>query len=990
MESKDEATPSPTKQTALTSGTSVRPTLKEDNESYTEGVVERKSRTPIPMHDEIEDGLKLFQSGNGDVDPNKEVPPVDASKVLAPHQYTDLRTDFFVLVVLHCLLTVSEDEDVVLDHRRYLEELNNAKGCSLLMEGGLGSGKTAIVSYLIHKCSRGEALRKYTRVLVLSTSEVFEAENIEEFSKAVGFQETLHANTTAHMWFVIIELPSGSGFTDKLPTNSIVKGILQRTLFPEATILVTCRPSQVDSLKSLFKVQTHYRLTHTEHGMVHYLRTHSPHSDLIISYLRNNHLQRMCANPLIWWILVNKIFTGAGTFEAPKTLTDCIRTVVIESVNHDLDSEELSILGSSDLLLERLPETVEAPFGVQCALAMEHLLKGHLCKDFAESHRFFSMFSLTLSKVSLKDSFRFGLVEKTTDEKSEYAYQFLDPVIIEFLAAFHLYKLAPLNQLHFLFNHTRALFDKGFKLWLRFFLGLVGADYTSHITMHNASKLMMNSMVDVLIDNLKAAHDPLYRFELIKAIHEAQEKSMFRKLASKHPAVLDISVKVSEFEKCVDALGTLASKSNCSTWLVSTASKNTHLIRNLQQKAQNVKFEISPDAELVDKINLCPKRNSIDRDRVLRDADRSARPRTEEETMQKFNQFSCRAVREILQRVLPMYSDVKLKGDSTNVSYVSFLTCGCFEESFLQHVKLFPLVAVHFLDGEKKVSSATPPDTLTATDRHNLEKHNGNSLEVVIMLRPLMQRLEGTVPYTDEEYSLVFSQNLELEFSGSSTPSIGDLVATERCIDCVDDYEINGDQTQQIVPPLPVVQKTLTARSQTAYPKAFIPPAPPLPTVQEEREDTHDEDSPFNPETIDAIADQQAHSSYQYLPQQHRPLTQTTALTGGGSSVLPMQSGYLQPTFDEQAVGEVQSAPRRQGPMKPGTVLYSSLPDKIPSDRIMQLPTQRHLIRKGGNGSIFSENVAGMTMAVKKTSYRWVRITFLRKISYLGEIINGH
>ena len=63
-------------------------------------------------------------------------------------------------------------------------------------------------------------------------------------------------------------------------------------------------------------------------------------------------------------------------------------------------------------------------------------------------------------------------------------------------------------------------------------------------------------------------------------------------------------------------------------------------------------------------------------------------------------------------------------------------------------------------------------------------------------------------------------------------------------------------------------------------------------------------------------------------------------------------------------------------------MLYTSVPDKIPSDRIQPLPTQHTLIRKGGNGSIFSENVNGLALAVKKTSYRSKEYAIITKIRH--------
>ena len=65
---------------------------------------------------------------------------------------------------------------------------------------------------------------------------------------------------------------------------------------------------------------------------------------------------------------------------------------------------------------------------------------------------------------------------------------------------------------------------------------------------------------------------------------------------------------------------------------------------------------------------------------------------------QVMNQFQCQAIREILQRAFAMYAEkMRLKGDSSNPAYVSFLSCECFQKSLEKNLKFDPPLPSHFL-----------------------------------------------------------------------------------------------------------------------------------------------------------------------------------------------------------------------------------------------------------------------------------------------------
>ena len=867
----------------------------------------------------------------------------------------------------------------------FSDELESPKSRSIIISGVPGAGKTSLVNDIVNRWHSSESLHSFEHIMVIFSKCENDRIGRQEQRETIPQHEL---NSSGKSWLFIFH-QCGTDFIDKLPSGSLVKGILAGQVLHEATLLFICMPSEVEQIGSLVKIDCCYTLHgFTLTGLERYLQTHSNYSSEILSYLQCNQLTNLCSNPLVCTKIV-QIFQGRR-FEEPKTLTDFLCKLVSALVFHHLDPEEKASIGSSSQLsLECLPEPAAAAFDGACLLAYEHMLYGHKCANRDESQHFLSTFCLKLPGISLNEICRFGLVNAFAH--SGYVYEFLDPIINEFLTAFYFYKQLPLNQVTLLYHKTLFFLSTNYKLWIQIFFGLVGDDYSKHTSLFNPTKLMLNTVIDVLVHSLELNYEAEYRYTLIKCIIENQETSLLRKLASKHPAVLSFSVSVNELNKSIKPVSTLINKSGCSEWTVSTCSANRWVVDKIKESTTSscsMTIAVNLDHGSSEVVYFSPQRSALAVQKMYRDGDSSLRNLSKEEKVEKLNLFCCRAVKEILQRVLTLYSPVKIKGDASNVSYVSFLTCACFKDSFLAHIELFPLQPIHFLPGPKKDLARLPRESLTPTDRHNLEKHNGESMEVVIMLRPIIQKLEGVVPVTNERFSLLFSHGpLNLSPESSSGRDVSVLVSIERCLD---KYQINGSCTEQTLSSLPVVQKTIYGRSQTAYPKPLLPPvqaprAEPkavLPTIgEEERKDVEiDSRGNSNSTSLNPVVMTQLEVDSQV------PVASSQGLVSKHSKIRLSQAHAIVHNFAKQVVGKAQvhqaATSRRQTALRPGTVLFTSMPEKIPSDRIQPLPLQHSLIRKGGNGSIFSENLAGTAFAVKKTSYRSKEYAILTKIHH--------
>ena len=859
--------------------------------------------------------------------------------------------------------------------------------------GSPGIGKSTLIKQLLNDTP---VLHTIDTVLFFDLSDEAICEQVDNWED-LEWQESLQNMAHSHGDGILIIVEN---FTDQyLKSNSLVKRILEHECLPESKILIVTRPNFIENMKSICPIDN---LLHvkglTLKGIENYLLVNSRHSEQIMSYLRRNKLLDMCRNPFICSTIVN-LFKGR-TFEPAKALSKYLHKFLTSVVFRELDSEDKKEALVSALQLEQLPDSVKSSFKVVCEFAMQHLLTCDKCTNLDESLQFLSVFGLKGTSTS-KDIFRFCVLYK--DE--QHGYQFVSSVMAQFLAAFHLYQQPPLNQLYFLYKNCLPLFVRGFKWWLKFFFGLIGEDYLSHITLYNPTKLMMNSVVDILVESLELYTEPEHRYALIECILEAQEMSLIRKVATKYPAILDFYVPQSEFDSCIQPISTLMSNSGYANWILSCRSSNVGLANILKKRTEKVMISITIDDSLTDKIGICPKRTAAEADKVYREVEKASSNRSDEQKAEKFHQYCCRAVREIFQRILPIYSEVKLKGDSSNVSYVSFLTCECFKESFTANVQFFPLQPIHFLDGPVKDFSKIPPSSMSSSDRHNSERHNGKSMEVVIMLRPLLRKIRGVVPITNEQFSIVLSQDLSSKFALENTcenlREVSELVAVMRSVDTL---LMDEEHTELVLPSYPIVPKMLTGRAQHAIPKPFFQlPQPPradpvsiLPPIGENVSDCiqgdAQQDSTYSPPPGARIYPQATafidtvgplvHSSQRQHFYEHSRLNLSPAQTGGGTSIQPSHGAFVHTFAAEQAVGEAQQSSRRQANLRQGTVLYTSVPDKIPSDRIQPLPTQHTLIRKGGNGSIFSENVNGLALAVKKTSYRSKEYAIITKIRH--------
>ena len=317
-----------------------------------------------------------------------------------------------------------------------------------------------------------------------------------------------------------------------------------------------------------------------------------------------------------------------------------------------------------------------------------------------------------LDLIDFSENFRY------LTDLTKTSFWFISVHIQEFLCGYYLYNLPPLDQIYFLSEHAKDWIDNGYHGWLKYFYGLASRGGKQF----SPTGMMINSVNELLLQCLdldKSLHAVVFLSSLV----ETEEKSYWRKLGSRKDRIFNITLSLSEFIQAKKGLIALMEYSGIKDWsLEANSSVMDKVSRLLGSTKSNV--SLSQNNRLTDDIRLKPH---LEMSTAVED--RKYKFRQEGlKNKYRYHHFSCRSLREILQRVLQLYSKPKLKGDSSNPSYLSFLSCKCLERAMDNHVSFTPIIATHFLAVPKK-EKISMSETETTTVHLN-EEHGGEALEL--------------------------------------------------------------------------------------------------------------------------------------------------------------------------------------------------------------------------------------------------------------------
>ena len=828
--------------------------------------------------------------------------------------------------------TTSVDDKII------IAVLTNLKYQTIIVEGKIGSGKTSLIQQMLHS----ERLHNFYAIVYcqLDYDASKQVQTWKDLSMMLDISESqLHEieDTELDTLFIF------DGFDDFVQQNeweaTIFADILFRKVFTNSSIMVVSRPSGFSGLgaSNHLKVDHHFQIKGFLNSTVlkfqdHWIVTMCEQHKIILD---------MCEIPLIYE-LVNKFFEQGNSDD---TFTDLFMFVVTEILKRE--SSETSY---SDLTLLNLPNGIKSNFENLSKLAFESYVNDHKFSSFEEINRFLSAFSLNNS-FSMNDCKNFGLMERVLTDLSDpnsCRIEFLHPVIGDFLAGFYLHLQPPLDQFELIHQHASLLLCQSHYI-MQFFFGLTWRK-NSELDL-NPSKLMFNTLIEFLAYCLnQELQDSDHGLLLTLCIAETKDSELWIKLVSKLGSDLKLRLSSDDISRHKWTIASMVSCSRVIEWNIHAS--NLSLCDELEPYigARLNKVEVPSMEESV--IILSPK---VTISKQQRDAEKFT------QSVQVMNEFQCQAIREILQIAFAMYTErMRLKGDSSNPAYVSFLSCECFQKNLEKNLKFDPPLPSHFL----QVNSAKTLKKLQEEHGVHLASHGDKAIQLVILLKPYLRRV--TLTYKSKVHHIIMmSEELVQKTVSEGAIERACMTGTDLMenIMCTEEAPIASEMVRPSLPLPPISEQNL--KTTTVLPQVTIAGASPAPRSVLEEKFKHDKQ--------------------QKLRESQRSQAGAMIYNASSGSGSP-QTFHLQFTSrQQQQITTVTTSQPTQGTrssIKPGAVLFTLIPEQMPSDHIHPLPDETNQIRRGGNGQIFRGTIGGMSVVYKKTNYRSREFTIIIKLKH--------
>ena len=839
--------------------------------------------------------------------------------------------------------------------------LNICSAQLVIVEGPAGAGKSCLVEYLIQKPARFQLVLH----LQLDSKMCKGIQNLKELAKELKTTESQLCNEMeaagTHALIVF------DGF-DELGRNenwqdTVFASILFRRIFPLSSILVLSRPSGLLHLRDHIHVDHHFQLKG--------LTVRDPNNTLSPLKFQEHWILAMCEqHPNILELceiplmakLVCQFFAHGNANK--DTLTDLLTYIVVEVIKREMSRQGHEI--SINLQLLDLPEDVHNNFEHVCKLTFESILHSNMLTSTDEVDRFLSAFNLNNS-YALNESESFGLVERVGNDFSNvesHRIEFLHPLIQEFLAGYHLHLQPPLDQLELIHQYVSWLLcqdDDSVSYLLQFFFGLTW-QRNSELDL-NPTKLMFNTLIEFLASclELEKAERVAHNLTLVLCIAETKDNELWKKLITKLGSDLSLKLSSEDIKKHKWTVANMVSFSQVREWNIHASNFSISDELELYIGVRLNKLEVPSMERLV--VNLSPKMGIEAASKRQRDAEKFTE--SPDRMVALMNHFQCRAVREILQRAFAMYAErVRLKGDSSNPAYVSFLSCGCFQQNVENNLRFDPYLPFHFL---QVTSKKTLKKLQEEHGVHLAATHDGKAVELVILLKPCMRRI--TLTYKSKEHHIVImSEALAQKPPGKGAIAcmVADLGSTvnESFVTCTEE-RVSSAKSEMVRPCLPLPPKLEeNVRTTTVLPQVQVTAAGtshiPIPHPIMHGEPEHAQLPRAGMEKVEGRSPASDDSPHFY---------------------------YIQPTASEHQQQTATVTPSQQtlhtkSSIKPGAVLFTSVPRQIPADQIHPLPDESHQMRRGGNGQIFRGIIGGMNVVYKKTNYRSKEYAIITKIKH--------
>ena len=844
--------------------------------------------------------------------------------------------------------TAQNSEEVV---RNLHTDLESTKSHLVLVEGMPGTGKTTLVQTLVQDWSTRKTLYEYSLVLFLPLAKVKPAEktrSIEDLASLWNVSDKLKSqfgeivSTAAKRVLIILD-----GWDEFVIANrnqwkrSIIVSIVSRKVFSLATVIVTTRPSALKSLYQVVdnRVDLHLEVvgfsSHTVYQYFSSMKHNAIARTKILEFLDSYDAAcELCRLPLCCSILW-KLCTGSSGL--PKSQTELASIMMLELVNRELCRSGAVKIGE----ISSLEPDLQERFATACRLAYARLTRGRHAQSVEDLTGFCSSFCLGESIRRVMDISVLGLVESSIVRRSDgstyFTCKFINPIIEEYMAALAVYNLPLLNQLHAL-EANSLFFDQSHKHLIEFQFGQSTVN-TSEVPTLSVSSLI-NLLVNVLnLEGENESSNADLKLFLFKCIWEAQDNSLWRQLASKHPQLLKVPLDERPFSHLeMMAISLMVANSGISRWEIQVTESRKDIAERLKSCIEERKPNVTVK---IDKVGahqvgmLSPSTAA---------SPKATRLKKDNPPSLSSHLLRCKVIRDTIHRVLQLYSPVPIQSDCSEAAYVSFMGCGCLQSAVERSITIQPIPALHLVFLTHKARTRKMKRKASETEEaHYMEKHGGKSLEIILMSTPYPQTFNFVVQGTEEEVCIRLSGDFEQscmegEIATELKTSIKDEV---NIVPCIQEQNQSWEKSEMVCHPLLLSHKE-------ELEGAFVSNPPQEPVLGEKRADQM---------VVEHVMGSTALTASFYMHPSHRVPT------------------------DQQVVVQAET-PKKQLTWRPGTIIFTSLPRVFSTDKNYSLPEQTHVIRKGGNGEIFVGNYGGITFAIKKTAYRAREFSIQTKLSH--------
>ena len=740
--------------------------------------------------------------------------------------------------------------------------------------------------------------------------------------------------------------------------TSIIHKLLCHKLYPKASFMITTRFTAVNAVKKVMTLPCSYIILEGikdghEREILDVLCTEFK-ADRMMEYIRYNCLE-LCKIPGLITIILKAFRT-----KSPETFTKMVERLVIMLINNHIKEYNLSygVIES----LSNLPDEISSHFSLVCKLA--YLLIEN-DSDSCGYMEFSKLITLNTFYPSIsQENIGLGLLQ--LDSLDGDSYKFVHLTIQEFLATYYIAKEPLLDQVlmlnKLLLKKERTFFtDARCSRLYKFYFGMVHLleykDSSNAVKSKFETVCAMRGLLEAIgsklcIDDEQDIQTIKLTF-LYQLLHECQDANMVRKFMSKRERYLKLSLDPTKLpEPLINIITFIILHSGISKWQIDTPERMFHSVQYISMSIETEKPQIELRTNVTDK-NLFVLQPLVKATGKLK----------------PYAPLSIyvRCMREILHRILQLYSPIKLKSDSSEPSYISFLGCECLKEKLEkeQMLAIEPIHAIHWLTSpmkEDEIKSLTLKRTKENTEYHShMTMHNMQQVEMILMVSPMPNRIHYVDPSTKDKIPIQLCRNpLPYDREGQIVTSLKHRLTTDikqSTIVTLSELSSNLASCMVALPlPIPKSDNDLFSRVITSVDNLWSSQN----QIEARGENTEAVEEP-DPDNEDAgnegdyvVADSPYISSYANFNNQF-------------SSV-------------QQSVQQQTQSQQRPIASHPGTVVYSTIPTIFPMDQILQTPDEAHLIKRGGNGSIYAVSYGGFDFAVKKTAYRNREIQIHKKL----------